>query len=189
MKLTKEECVNAAEVLKQTQQALLNKDPLKLKDLSNRTIHSSCTFQDPGSTTTAVLIYALSKLIERDDYERIKNWDAFVKKFNALLDLAASAIQEQNQEAYERHLEKARKTLESTSINLKPYIQSVLRKASINKASKLYEHGISLEHTSKLLGVSQWELAEYASHKSQDSPLNTTLSVKQRAQMALEFFQ
>ena len=130
-----------------------------------------------------------SKLIERDDYQKIKNWDSFVKKFNALLDLAADAVSKENQEAYEKHLEKARKTLESTSINLKPYIQSVLRKASINKASKLHEHGISLEHTSKLLGVTQWELAEYAGHKAKDTPLNTTIDVKQRAQMALEFFQ
>jgi predicted transcriptional regulator len=83
----------------------------------------------------------------------------------------------------------ARKTLSSLSVNLKPYIEEVMRKASINKASKIYEHGISLGQTANLLGISQWELSEYTGQTSiADTNYNNTINTKKRAQMAMEFF-
>ena len=138
--LAKEECAHIVKVLEETQKALSQKDPTALKDLSNQTIHSACQEQDSASITIAVLVYALSKLVERGDYERVRSWETFVKKFNSILSLAAKAISENNYEIYESYVEKARKTLESQSVNLKPYIQDVLKKASINKGSRIYDH-------------------------------------------------
>jgi hypothetical protein len=189
MHLSKEECHNAALVLEQTKRAVHEKDTLKLKHLSNRTIHSSCSFQNPGSITTAVIIYTLSKLIERKDHTKIKNWDSFIIKFNSNLDLAIQALEDDNQRAYEKYIRRSRSQLESLSINLKPYIQKVLRRASINKASKIHEHGISLSQTASLLGITHWELAEYTGQRIPDSPLSLTKSVKHRAKMAYNFFQ
>ncbi len=186
MQLEKQECENAAQVLEETIKAIKSKDAIKLKELSNRTIHSSCSYQDAGSITTAVLIYALSKLIERQDYNKIKNWDKFVGKINMFFNLSIAALNENNINAYADYMLRARKTLESTT-KLKPYIQEVLRKAAINKASRIYEHGLSLEQTSHLLGISQWELADYIGQSTADTKETKTISVKQRAKMALEF--
>ncbi len=188
MELTKEECDNASAVLQETKAAIVEKDTIKLRDLSDRTIHSSCFFQNPGSITTAVLIYSLGKLIERQDYLKVKSWDSFVKKFNSLLDLATDALNKDKQEAYEKHIERARNLLSSLSLNLKPYIQEVLRKAEINKGGKIYEHGISLEQTAKLLGITLWELSEYTGQRTWNSNFEKTIDVKKRAQMAMEFF-
>lgn len=187
MELTKEECANASIVLQETKKALLEKDILKLKQLSNQTLHSSCSYQNPGSITTAVLIYALSKIIERGDYAKVKSWDDFAKKFNETLDSAIESLNKNDHSSYERQMQKARVLFESIS-GLKRYIQEVFRKAAINKASKIYEHGISLEQTSQLLGITQWELSEYIGHRIEDTPLNITIDVKKRAKMALEFF-
>ena len=189
MQISKEEVIHRISVLDQVKAALLNKDAISLRDLSNQTIHCASSVQDSGSITIAVLIYALSKIVERNDYERIKSWDLFVKKFNSFLDLAISALEKNNFEAQDRHLLKARQTLESVAHNIHSYVQEVLRKAAINKGSKLYEHGLSLEQTSKLLGITQWELSEYTGQK--DAPeikYNKTLNTKERAKMALSFF-
>ena len=186
MQFEKKECENTIQVLKETIQALENKDAIKLKELSNRTIHSSCSYQDAGSIATAVLIYALSKLIERQDYKKIKNWEEISKKLISFLDLTIQTLEKNNQEAYSKYMQQARKVLESI-IKLKPYISEVLKKAAINKAGKIYEHGLSLEQTSKLLGITQWELAEYIGQKLPDIEQTQTIPVKQRAQMALEF--
>lgn len=189
MQFEKKECENASSVLKQAKEALAEKSAVKLKDLSNRTIHSSCSYQDAGSITSAVLIYALSKLIEREDYKKIKNWDKFVKKFNASINLAILALDQNNSDMYAKYMEQARKILESTSLNLKPYIEEVLRKASINKGGRLYEHGISLGQTARLLGITTWELSEYTGQeKIEDSVFNETINIKKRAKIALEFF-
>lgn len=190
MELEKEECRDLESVLSQAKKALLKKNSFILKDLSNRTIHSSCSNQDEGSITTAVLIYTLGKLIEREDYTRIKSWDKFVKKFNAILDLAIDALEKNNYEAYTRHILKARQTIESISSSLKHYTKEILRKASIDKAFRIYEHGLSMEKTARLLGISQWELAEYTGQKyGHETKQGRTINVKKRAKLALEFFQ
>lgn len=187
--MEKEECLNSIFVLKQTQKALANKDTIVLKDLSNRTIHSSCSFQDEGSLITAVLIYALSKLIERRDYQKIPEWNFFVKKFNSLLEKAILALQKNNLELYGSSMKKARSALETLSPNMKYYIKEVLRKAAINKGSKLYEHGLSLEQTAKLLGITLWELSDYTGQRNiHDIPENESIPVEQRAKIAMEFF-
>ena len=68
-------------------------------------------------------------------------------------------------------------------------VKSVFRKAKVNKASKIYEHGISLEKTAKLLGVTMWELQVYAGQKSiHDAPLTQTMNTKSRIKLAMEMF-
>ena len=188
MQLPKEEIPHQASVLEQTKKAILDKNIILLKELSNKTINTASAQQDSASITIAVIIYTLSKLVEREDFKRIKSWDLFIKKFNSFLDLAILALKNKKQEAYERHIQKARQILESQSVTLKPYIQDVLKKASINKASRIYEHGVSLEQTAKLLGVTQWELSDYIGQKTTEEKQNKTIDIRQRAKLAMEFF-
>src|SRR3989344_8525876 len=100
MIIEKKECIHITELLEKTKTALLKKDSIQLKDLSNQTIHSACNYQDSASITISVLVYTLSKLVERNDFNKIKNWDNFIKKFNSILDLANKAIRLGNQEKY-----------------------------------------------------------------------------------------
>jgi hypothetical protein len=189
MYLPKEEIEHQISVLQKTKQALSNKNLFLLKELSNQTINTAAAHQDSASVTIAVIIYTLSKLVEREDYKKISSWDKFVKKFNSILNLAIKALNDEKDEAYGKYINKARQVIESQSIALKPYILDVLKKASINKASKIYEHGVSLEQTSRLLGITQWELSDYIGGKDlADIKQNQTLNIKQRAKMALEFF-
>jgi hypothetical protein len=184
-----EEAKHIAEVLEATKQALTSQDSIKLKELSNQTIHCASIEQDNGSIMIAVLVYSLSKILERKENMKIKNWNEFMKKIISYLSMATVAALEGNEIAYEQHLERARKTLNSLSINLKPYIQEVVRKASINKASKIYEHGISLGKTASLLGISEWELTDYIGQsKASESTFIRSMDVKKRIQIAMEFF-
>ena len=177
------------EVLARAKNALLVKNASELKALSDVIVSSACNYQDSASITLSVTLYALNKIIERGDYGKIPRWDFFVKKFNASLNLASRALQEENQFAYEKYIEQARRVLTSQSVSIKPYIQDVLKKASINKGFRLHEHGISLEQTAKLLGVSRWDLAEYVGEKSfSEAGHGETINIKKRAKMALEFF-
>ncbi|MBM3232756.1 hypothetical protein FJZ18_01150 [Candidatus Pacearchaeota archaeon] len=184
-----EEVSHIIHVLEDAKQALLKKDGTKLSQLSNQTIHCASSEQDASSIMIAVLVYSMSKIVERKDLHRIRNYDLVVKKFIGYLDLALLALKEGNLEAYEGHLQRARIALTSTSLNIKPFIQDVLRKASINKASKIYEHGISMGRTAALLGVTQWELSEYTGQKEVlERNYVSTQDVRSRAEMALRFF-
>jgi len=186
--LTKEERLHVIDVLKKTKKALADEDSLTLKELSNQTIHSASVFQDAGSIAFAVIVYSLSKLLERKDTLEIKNWASFSKKVSAKLDMAIESMENERFNDYIDDLLKLRKLLSSISESLTSYVQEVLRKASINKASKIYEHGLSMEKTARLLGVTQWELSEYIGQKTNDVKQNQTVDIKKRAKEAMEFF-
>lgn len=183
-----EERAHIIHVLDETREALKNNDSPALKDLSNQTIHCASCIQDTGSIIIAVLNYALSKIIERGKNSDMPSWKSFVSEFSEKIDSAAHALAEENEVKYQSELVKARKLLENAAGNIKPYIHEVLRNAAINKASKLYEHGISRGQTANLLGITQWELSEYSGPRVETKPeMNQKISVNQRAQMALEF--
>lgn len=183
-----EEVQHTIQVLEATKQALIENDSLKLKELSNQTIHSASIAQDTGSITIAVLVYALSKLLERREKMKIKNWDLIVRKFNSFISLSITSLMEKNVEKYVKYLEMARNSISIVSPGIKNYLQDILRRASINKASKIYEHGISIEQTAKLLGITQWELLEYSGQSNTvDINYNKTINVKKRIDMAMEF--
>jgi len=177
-------------VLEQTKQAILTENPSKLLELSNQKIHSASCVQDIESITLTIIIYTLGKLIERKNTLKIKNWDSFIKKFNSFMDLSIIALSERNQEAYRNYILKVKSTLESISPSLRQYTKEIIRNACINKAAHIYKHGISLEQTAKLLGITQWELAEYTGQtKIADVNYNRTLNEKSRIKMAMEFFE
>jgi predicted transcriptional regulator len=99
-------------------------------------------------------------------------------------------LKHENFAEYENSIALLMKSLTLILPNMKYYIQEVIRKASINKASKLYEHGLSMEQTSKLLGITQWELSDYIGQSPiSEAKESQTVDIKKRAKLALEFFE
>jgi len=184
-----EEVEHKIAILEEAKQALLDKNAFLLRELSTRTVHSSSSHQDTGSILISVIIYSLSKLIERRDFVRIKDWDSIIEKINSLLTSSIKLAMEGDEEGFANYLGKVRKVLEEASLDLKPYLHEVMRKACVNKACRIYEHGISMGKTADLLGVTKWELSEYAGQsKVSEAKYNQTLNQKSRAKMALDFF-
>ena len=52
-------------ILSDAGEAIKNEDVIALKNLSNQTIHTASTEQDTDSITLAVVIYSMSKVLER----------------------------------------------------------------------------------------------------------------------------
>lgn len=180
---------NILRILKETLIALKKEDVLSLKTLSDQTLHTSSITQDPDNVAIAVVVYSLSKIIERPNYRSQKGWNKVYQSIVTGIENTITALERKDSEHLTHHIEGLRKRLEGFSGSLKRYIQDVFLKASINKASKIYEHGISMEKTAKLLGVSLWELASYAGQRMEDSDLEKTVSTKQRIKLAMEFFE
>jgi len=181
---------NILRILKETKKALKNNDAVKLKELSNHTIHTSSIAQDPDNVTIAVIVYSLSKIIERKNYRKYSGWSEFYRMSMSLIDSSIKALIEGDDKKLRGDLTLMRKAIGKLSGKLKVYIQDVFRKASINKASRIYEHGISMEKTASLLGVTMFELAEYAGQTGiSDVPLGKTLGVKERIKTAMEMFE
>ena len=181
---------NVLRILNETKESIKNQNVIKLKELSNQTIHSASISQDPDNIAVAVIIYSIGKILERQNYKMKPGWEKFHKNLALEIDTLIDYLKKNEEKKFSETLQKIRNRIGNVSGNLKKYIQDVLRKASINKASKIYEHGISLEKTAKLLGITMWELSNYAGQTwISDMNFGKTMDVKQRIKLAMEMFE
>ncbi len=180
---------NVLRILKETKTAMGKGDAATVKSLSNQTINTASLTQDPDNIALAVVVYSLGKVIERHQYQEFKGWDGFFSAVINAIGLSIKDIEMGKEDKVGEDLGKITKEVEKLSGTFKKYIQDVFWKARINKASKIYEHGISMEKTAKLLGITLYELASYAGQaRIDDAPLENTMDVKKRIKIAMEMF-
>ncbi len=176
-------------LLSKAHRALLKKDVILLKKLSDRTIHTASIYKDIDAIIFATTIYALSKIIEREKYQEYKEWPVFYKLALNNLELAKRKLRKDNIKGFRQSIIDIRKEANKFSSNLKRYIKEVFEKAAISKASRIYEHGMSLSETADLLGITQWELSEYVGRTGiGDVDLSVTLPVKERINFTKKLF-
>ncbi|HKZ33641.1 MAG TPA: hypothetical protein VJ142_00160 [Candidatus Nanoarchaeia archaeon] len=181
---------NILRIFQEVKKAVELGDSAAIRNLSNQTNNTAALTQDPDNISVAVVVYAMSKIIERQDYEKLPGWNKFYKIHVDSIEKKIGALKKGNDEAFRREIVRIRKAIGDLSGQLKVYIRDVFRKASINRASKLYEHGISMERTASLLGITLFELADYAGSKElSDAPQIKTVDVKARIRMAMEMFE
>jgi len=185
-----QESENVLRILKETKEAIKEEDNIKLKNLSNQTVHTASVSQDPENIAIAVIVYSLSKILERPKYREYSSSEKLFNEFGICIDNLIIDIKEKNSKRFAKELTHFRAKINKLSGKLKIYVQEVFRKASINKASRIYEHGISMERTAKLLGITMFELANYAGQTGiSDVPESNTADVKSRIKLAMEMFR
>ena len=177
-------------ILVKTKSALDKKDYVKIKNLSDQVIHHASIHQDGDVISVAVLIYALSKIIERENYKAEKNWAEFYSGFRKNIMDMIVALKNKNEKKFRNEVENNRKLIGGLSGKLKIYIGDVFNRAKINKASRIYEHGISIEKTAKMLGISLWEQSEYSGQTGIGNvSLSVTMNLNDRIKIVEEIFK
>lgn len=160
-----------------------NVDIVRIKDLSNHTIHNVSIFQDEDSITTAILIYALSKVIEKGKGKlNFSQVIINVKETTRLLEKGDIAN-------YRRGMKRLFKILEKLDNLLKLHIQEVIERAQIKKGERIYAQGISTGRTAEILGISQWELINYIGKKDTYEMNSGNVNVTQRVAFARGLFK
>ncbi len=181
---------NVLRILKQAKLSMQKNDSTTLRSLSNQTINTSSLTQDPDNIAVAVIVYSLSKIIERDDYKKLPGWKPFYRLFSSALDRAIDDVKNEKDEKFRKDFEMIRKAINKLSGKLRKYIEEVFHQASISKASRIHEHGLSMEKTANLLGISMYELADYVGKTGiSEVSESKTLSVKDRIKLAEKMFQ
>ena len=168
-------------VLDRAIDALSTQDFMSLSELSNHTIHDASIYQEDDPLTLAVLMYALSKVIQRS----VEQGQTPPSPL-APLKRARDALAEDDENSYRAAIKQLLRTIVSQDSQLKLFIQDVIQKAKIKKATKMHEHGISVARTAELLGVSQWELQDYIGQTAPDIPDERVLKRVSQARLALK---
>ena len=180
---------NILRILQETKLLVEKNNSFELKSLSDKTIRSATISQDADNIIVAVLVYSLGKVMEREHYKKMEGWNEFYNAVIKNLNLAIRSLKMGNIKNTRVYLGRIRNSLNKISGDLGRYIKDVFRKAEINKAFKLYEHGLSSEQTAELLGVSLWDLASYIGQSNiGDAKISISMPVKKRIKIAEDIF-
>jgi hypothetical protein len=167
-------------VLSDSIPAIERKEPSILRDISNHTTHNASIFQDEYSISIAVIIYSLSKIMERSN--------ADLHEIVFLLRRAIDALSHDQEEQYKSIMKKMLELISHIDGRLNLYIDRVISQAEIKKGSRIYEHGISMARASALLGISEWELASYVGNTQVSDEAQERFDVKKRLEYARRLF-
>lgn len=170
-------------VLKKAQRYINNGDSKKLKHLSEYAIQNTSIFQDKDSLTLAVIMYAISKLLERWGFE-----GEYPEQIRNYLSSAEFSIEQGNLTDYRDHISKLADFVAAVDKEFRIYVEKVMEKAQIKKGSSLFEHGISVARSADLLGIGQWELLSYIGKTRINDDQEITFDVALRMKFARSLF-
>ncbi|MBI3027622.1 hypothetical protein HYY70_05920 [Candidatus Woesearchaeota archaeon] len=157
-------------------------DVAAIKELSNHVIHNASIFQDEDSISVAILIYSLSKLIER------KQGDLDYAKALSILNSCISNLKKNQEEPFRKSIKSMFSFIRTIDERLRLYIHEVINQAQIKKGCKLCEHGISVARASEVLGISQWELMHYLGKTTLVDQFSEPVSISKRLKIARSLF-
>ena len=158
------------------------KDVMEIKEISNHTMHNASIFQDEDSVSVAILIYSLSKIMER------KQRDLDYGKLAGMLNSCISNLKDNNDEDFRKSIKSIFNFIRTIDEKLKLYIHEVINQAQIKKGCKLCEHGISIARASEVLGISQWELMHYFGKTTLIDQFSEPVNVAKRLKTARGMF-
>ena len=169
---------NLFEILKVKEE----KDIFEIKQLSDKVIHNASIFQDGDSVSIAILVYSLSKIIERVkghfDYQKICR----------ILENSIKFLQQNDEKNFRFSVKQIFRYISIIDAKLKMYIGEVINQAEIKKGSKLYAHGISAARAAEILGVTQWDLLDYIGKTALAEKFQGEINVKKRLAYARKLF-
>ena len=150
-------------------------DFVEIKELSNHIIHNASVFQDEDSISVAVLIYSLSKILDR-------NHDLDYGKILAMVNSALANLKNGNEDSYRKSIMNIFNFIKTIDKKIGLYVNEVINQAQIKKGCKLCEHGVSVARASEVMGISQWELMHYLGKTNvadrYDKPVNAAKRLK-----------
>jgi hypothetical protein len=176
------------DILEQTVRAVELRDTLSLRKLSNYTIHSVSIYQDEYSISIAVILYALSKIIERHRYGETEKWTRIYEDFIQRLQKASNFLHKDRYAKYSNTMKQIFKKISKLDSQIALYIEEVIEKSKVNKGSRIYEHGISMARVAEILGVSEWELMNYVGKTKIIDSEEDISNIKVRLDYAREVF-
>jgi hypothetical protein len=168
-------------VLREALRILKNDDIFKLRELSDHVIHNATVFQDKDSITVAVSIYAMSKAF--------KDKNAVDPRLLVHLSKAIRSLEKAETISFEKAMKSIVQIIAKQDGSTKFYVEEVLERAQVKKASKIYEHGISLGQAADKIGISLWDLMEYVGRTNIADKFEDRSNLKSRLEFTRGLFR
>jgi hypothetical protein len=172
------------EILSKTIQILEvkeEKDFEELKELSNQAVEGVALHKDLDIISVTVLIYSIYKLAKRfqtNDYQNILKELKFAKTY----------LEQRSLGRYNKSIKSLYSIVRKSNAKIKEHLQDIMTAARIKKGAVLLQKGLSLGQAAGLMGLSNWDLQQYAGKTTALEQHREAVPAKTRMTLALKIF-
>lgn len=157
------------------------KDVEELKQISDKAIEKVALYKDLDVISITVLIYSIYKTlscVKPDDYENILQ----------LLKKALDNLNKRKFGAYNGTIKRLYNIIKSCNAKVQQHLQDVMQAARVRKGTVLLQKGLSIGQAAGLMGLSNWDLQQYASKTTAFDQHHEKIPAKTRMKTALQIF-
>jgi hypothetical protein len=179
-------------ILKQILKYIDTKNFVEILRLSDYTIHSASVFQDRLSNMLAISTYSLGYILQNEKVRRKSGEEffKFVGTIREMISVAINQLEKNDIVGFDIKMKQILREIARMDFRFGEHIEFVIKKAKLEKATKIIEHGISTGRVADILGLNEWELMEYLGERRfHDNVLTITKSVEERINAAKKLFK
>lgn len=152
-----------------------------LKSLSDHSIEDVALHKDLDLISISVLVYSLYKIfvsLNQKDIEEIIN----------LSNNAKDSLVKNNLKKYNFCIKSLFNQIRKSHAPVREHLQDVMQAARIKKGAVLLQKGLSIGQAAGLMGLSNWDLQEYAGKTTFSEAHQEKMPVAKRLKIAFDIF-
>jgi len=153
----------------------------QLRILSNDVIEDVALYKDLDVISVTVLIYSIYKVIASISKENRQLIIDGLKSARGYLDQG-------NYGRYNKEIKTLFNLVKKSNAKIKVHFQDVMHAARIKKSAVLLKKGLSIGQAAGLMGLSNWDLQQYAGKNTYFADHHEKIQVKKRLLTALKIF-
>jgi len=157
------------------------KDIEELKTLSDHAIEDIAVQKDLELVSVTVLLYSIYKVVscmETTSYTQLLQ-----ELKNAQL-----SLEQRNLGKYNGSIKRLYGLVRKCNAQVKEHLNDVMQAARIKKGATLLQHGLSIGQAAGLMGLSNWELQQYAGKTTALDQHTENIPAQNRMKKALQLF-
>ncbi len=157
------------------------KDVEELKELSDHGIEDAALHKDLDLISITVLIYSIYKIariMPEKDYLQLFNELKFARKF----------LEHNSLGRYNKSIKSLFDIIKKSDQKIKEHLQDVMDAAKIKKSAVLLHKGLSIGQAAGLMGLTNWDLQQYAGRTVALTQHQETTPAVKRVQTAFKLF-
>jgi len=156
-------------------------DVEQLKELSNHAIEDVAVLKDLDVISITVLIYSIYKVVkDLNDTDYLSLLEQLKRSRNYL--------QTGDYANYNKSMKGLFDLVRKGNAQVREHLQDVMQAARIKKGTTLLEKGLSIGQAAGLMGLSNWDLQQYAGKTPALGSHNETVPAKLRVKRAFSLF-
>lgn len=176
------------ETISKLRKAVSRKDIAFLREISSNC--SNTLISEPSNLVLnlAILSYAFSKLSEKQHVLKDKSWFSFSRLVEKKLKKCFVLAESGDLASCESLVVELVERVGSVESRDRRYVRSVVEKARLKIASRLYAQGISLGNAAEITGVSKRDVAHYSGKTMVHDRAGITKNITERLGGVLKLF-